>query len=74
MVYLEVDILISVHQLWRIEPDVSVLNVEDDLTVIYRSDVIPVSSLNGIVNTAPRRINRLSNYRLNAFSYQVHLA
>ncbi len=74
MVYLEVDILISVHQLWRIEPDVSVLNVEDDLTVIYRSDVIPVSSLNGIVNPVPRRINRLSNYRLNALSYQVHSA
>ena len=70
MVYLEVDVLISVHQLWKIDPGVSVLHVEEDLMVIYRVDAIPVSTVKETVNP-PQRINKLFNNRLIGLSYQV---
>ena len=70
MVYLEVNLLISIHQLWKVEPDVSVLNVEEDLLVNYKDHIIPVSVITQVVNP-PQNITKLCNNRLIAMSYQV---
>ena len=71
--YLEVNLLITIHQLWKVETSVSILNLDESLLILYGNQCVPISSIVRLIDP-PQYVTKLNNHQVVAMSWQVGLS
>ena len=70
--FIEVELMLSIDQFWRVHPSISFLYPDDETFVVFDRTDVAVSSVIGL-NSKPRSLLRLCNYVLIPMNAQVNL-